>query len=170
MQRLKDELDQDLYDLDVQEGENLYEICAAAGGSDLELTDAELSSKDAEFGGSEAEWQQLDHDAQLELVLDAVNRRRRGLDKFLDAKAARAKGLRCALKPLTAQDVYAYLLSTPCTHSRSGQLTSLIMAAPFSHPRSRAHAAAHADCSACRSTIVAEKVSYSLSAGARMRR
>lgn len=107
MQRLKDELDQDLYDSDVQEGENLYEICAAAGGSDLELTVAELSSKDAEFGGSEAEWQELDHDAQLELVLDAVNRRRRGLDKFLAAKAARAKELRCALKPLTVQDVYA---------------------------------------------------------------
>ena len=107
VQRLKDELDQDLYDSDVQEGEDLYEICAAAGGSDLELTEAELSSKDAEFGGSEAEWQELDHDAQLELVLDAVNRRRRGLDKFLVAKASRAKELRCALKPLTIQDVYA---------------------------------------------------------------
>jgi hypothetical protein len=75
-------------------------------GAVAERLGAELSKEEADFTGSEAEWQQLDHDQQILHVLDALERRRCGLAKFEASKAEHARELVDVLKQLSIQELY----------------------------------------------------------------
>lgn len=70
-----------------------------------ELEEFRLTRSDAGFKGTEQQWRMMSEEQQLELTLDAVNRRRQGLLKFLEAEGARALELAQVLSSLSLQDV-----------------------------------------------------------------
>lgn len=90
LQKRRGELELDLASEDEQESQAWWDVEQDTElGAAVELLDAALTREDADFDGSEAEWQQLDHDLQLERVLDAVERRRSGLDKWTRSRPLR---------------------------------------------------------------------------------
>ena len=74
-----------------------------------ELEEFRLTRSDAGFKGTEQQWRMMSDEQQLELTLDAVNRRRQGLVKFLEAEGARALELAQVLSSLSLQDVMQML-------------------------------------------------------------
>eukprot|EP00326_Haptolina_ericina_P035431 CAMPEP_0181256212 /NCGR_PEP_ID=MMETSP1096-20121128/49583_1 /TAXON_ID=156174 ORGANISM="Chrysochromulina ericina, Strain CCMP281" /NCGR_SAMPLE_ID=MMETSP1096 /ASSEMBLY_ACC=CAM_ASM_000453 /LENGTH=374 /DNA_ID=CAMNT_0023354433 /DNA_START=457 /DNA_END=1581 /DNA_ORIENTATION=+ len=112
LQKRRDELDLDMVDEDEQESQAWWDAehnteLGTELGAAAELLEAELSRKDADFDGSEAEWQRLDHDEQILHVLDAAERRRSGRVKLEASKAEHAKQLNDVLKLLSIRQLYA---------------------------------------------------------------
>lgn len=64
-----------------------------------------VTRADAEFDGSDQEWERLSEEQQFDLAVAALNRRRQGLLKFLEAEAARADELAVALSRLSLEQV-----------------------------------------------------------------
>ena len=69
------------------------------------MAERRLEPADADFEGTELEWQQLSDYKQLSLVADAIHRRRQGLAKFWEAESIRKRDLIRLLKKLSFKHV-----------------------------------------------------------------
>ena len=95
-------------DPELQDSDAMEELAAAEEALE-EAEWYEVLRSDADFSGTEDEWQRLPRGHKEQLVFDAILRRREALAKYRTAEAARALELAQAINQLLPNDVLQML-------------------------------------------------------------